>query len=121
MREWPPIDARRLCGALLVPALAACSSDQAGGAGRDGPPAGYAEQSFDGHTFTLPQGFTIAVYAEPVPGVRLMALGPDGDVYATLTESGRVMRLGDTDRNGKADRLVTVAEGLNLPHGIAFR
>jgi glucose/arabinose dehydrogenase len=70
---------------------------------------------------TLPAGFTIAVYAEQVPGVRLMTLGPDGDVYATLTEAGRVVRLGDADQDGKADSVATVAEGLNLPHGIAFR
>jgi glucose/arabinose dehydrogenase len=50
-----------------------------------------------------------------------MALGPDGAVFATLTEAGRVVRLGDADQNGKADSVVTVAVGLNLPHGLAFR
>ncbi len=120
MREpafWSPIATPLLRGAVSVGVLA-CGS---GGAGREGPPAGYVQQSLEGHLLTLPQGFAIAVYAEQLPGVRLMALGPDGDVYATLTESGRVVRLGDADRDGTADRVVTVAEGLNLPHGLAFR
>lgn len=85
------------------------------------PPPGYVQQEIAGRTLTLPQGFAIAVYAEPLSGVRLLTLGPDGDVYATLTEVGRVVRLSDANRDGIADRVVAVAEGLNLPHGLAFR
>ncbi|MBI2071785.1 MAG: sorbosone dehydrogenase family protein [Gemmatimonadetes bacterium] len=113
----PPIATRFLSAAGLGAALA-CGS---GGAGQDGPLAGYVQQPLDGHVLTLPTGFTIAVYAEQLPGVRLMALGPDGDVYATLPELGRVVRLGDADQDGTADRVTPVAEGLNLPHGLAFR
>jgi glucose/arabinose dehydrogenase len=98
--------------------VVACGSTDAR---RNGPPDGYVQQSLDGHTLTLPQGFKIAVWTEQVPGVRLMALGPDGDVYATLTESGRVVRLPDRDHDGVADSVLPVAEGLNLPHGLAFR
>ena len=79
------------------------------------------QQALDGQTLTLPAGFAIAVYAEQLPGVRLMALGPEGDVYATLTEAGRVVRLRDSDHNGGADSVAVVADGLNLPHGLAFR
>lgn len=110
--------ARLLRRAAAIGALAACGP---GGSRGDGPPAGHVEQALDGHTLTLPQGFTIAVWTERVPGVRLLALGPEGDVYATLTESGRVVRLRDADHDGRADPPVTVASGLNLPHGLAFR
>jgi len=110
-----------LARAALVGTLAACGTEQAGNSGRDGPPAGYVQQPLEGHALTLPRGFSIAVYAEDLPGVRLMALGPDGGVYATLTEAGRVVRVGDPDGNGTADRVVTVADGLELPHGLAFR
>ncbi len=122
MRERAPrpITTCLLRGAAIIGAVAACGSDQASTAGRDDPPAGYVQQPLEGHALTLPQGFSVAVYAEQLPGVRLMALGPDGDVYATLTESGRVVRLGDADRDGKADGVVTVAEALSLPHGLAF-
>lgn len=106
--------------ALLV---SGCTAGERGqSAPPDGPaPAGYVQQTVASHMLTVPQSFTIAVYAEGLGGVRLMALGPEGDVYATLTRSGRVVRVADADRNGVADGVVTVADGLREPHGLAFR
>ncbi len=105
----------------LLPAVSACSPEPAADAGQQGVPAGYVQQEIVGHTLTLPQGFTIGLYAEQLGGVRFMALGPDGDVYASLTGAGRVVRLGDSDHDGVADRVAIVAQGLNQPHGLAFR
>jgi glucose/arabinose dehydrogenase len=55
-----------------------------------------------------------------VDGVRFMALGPDGAVFATLTGRGQVVRLPDADRDGHADRVEVLASGLDHPHGITF-
>jgi glucose/arabinose dehydrogenase len=68
----------------------------------------------------VPPGFAVSVFAEGLPGARFMALGPAGDVYLTIPRSGRVVALPDRDRDGRADRAVTVADGLDRPHGIAF-
>ena len=68
----------------------------------------------------VPRGFAVNTYAEGLQGARFMAVGPDGAIYLTLTRSGRVVALPDANRDGRADRVVTVAEGLDLPHGIAF-
>jgi glucose/arabinose dehydrogenase len=101
--------------------LAACAPERPPSTTREPPPPGYVEQSISDHALTVPQGFTITTYAERVPGVRLMALGPEGDPYATLTDRGRVVRLPDRNHDGRADEVVRVAGGLNQPHGLAFR
>ena len=69
----------------------------------------------------VPQGFQISVYASGLQSPRLMAYSPDGDLYATVTSAGRVVRLADKNNDGVADDAQTFAEGLNGPHGIAFR
>jgi glucose/arabinose dehydrogenase len=64
-----------------------------------------------------PPGFVVTTYAS-VPHARFMALGPDGSVYVSASEAGRIVRL--VDRHGVADSVVEVARGLDLPHGMAF-
>ncbi|KKK99122.1 hypothetical protein LCGC14_2635900, partial [marine sediment metagenome] len=41
-------------------------------------------------------------------------------LYVTLTRSGKVVALPDGNDDGVADSVVTVARGLDRPHGIAF-
>ena len=109
-----------LAAAVLVATLSACDAETA--PGQQQPPAtGYVQQQLAGHTVTLPKGFTVSVYADGLTDVRLMTLGPEGDVYATLTGGGRVVRLKDTNGDGVVDSVITVASGLNSPHAIAFR
>ena len=71
-------------------------------------------------TIKLPQGFSIAVYANDVAGARAMALGSDGTVFVG-SQSGAVHALVDRDRDGRADEVVTVADGLRMPNGVAFK
>ena len=68
----------------------------------------------------VPRGFAVNLYAENLPGVRFMAVGPGGEILATLTRQGRVVALPDANHDGRADRVVSVADGLDLPHGIEF-
>lgn len=74
----------------------------------------------------LPEGFSISVFARLQPGAgmfrgpRFMTFGPDGQLYLSLGLSDQVVMLPDRDRDGRADEVVTVADGLNGPQGLAF-
>ena len=113
---------RRETAIALVALLAACGSrgEPATGAGQV-PPAGFVTQAVPGGVLVLPEGFVASVFAEGMGDVRLMAIGPAGDVYASQSSEGRIVRLPDRDRDGTADEVATVVDGLNDPHGLAFR
>ncbi|MGH8548403.1 MAG: PQQ-dependent sugar dehydrogenase [Methylococcales bacterium] len=67
----------------------------------------------------LPPGFEIEIFSDAVPDARSMALGEDGTVYVGTRIEGKVYALRDTGKNGKADRVVTLAKGLTMPNGVA--
>lgn len=69
----------------------------------------------------LPPGFEIAIYADNVPGARSLTLGTNGTVYVGTLSTGKVYAVIDDDHDGKADQVITVAEGLNSPNGVAYR
>ena len=50
----------------------------------------------------------------------MMALGPDGQVYVAERGRGRIVQLPDRDKDGVADRVEVIADGLNAPSSIAF-
>ena len=67
----------------------------------------------------LPPGFKIELYADNVKNARSLALGDKGTVFVgTRTDS--VYALVDSNRDGKIE-VLTLAEGLNAPNGVAFR
>ena len=68
----------------------------------------------------LPAGFSISVYAE-VPNARSMTLSPSGVLYVGTRGSDKVYAVTDDNRDGKADKVYTIASGLNSPNGVAFR
>jgi glucose/arabinose dehydrogenase len=69
----------------------------------------------------LPAGFKISVFAEDVPNARSLALGANGTVFAGTRSEGNVYALRDKDGDGKADEKFTLARGLRMPNGVAFR
>jgi glucose/arabinose dehydrogenase len=73
------------------------------------------------HTLYLPPGFSINMFGQGLNGVRFLALGSGGAVYATLSRSGMIVRLTDVDGDGISDSVVTVLSRLNNPSGMAFR
>ena len=73
-----------------------------------------------GKAIKLPPGFTISVFAEGLNGPRMMALGPDDQVYVAERGAGRIIRLPDADLDGKADRVAVLAEGLAAPSSLEF-
>ena len=72
------------------------------------------------HPISLPEGFGITVFAEGLHGPRMMAFGPDQQLYVTEPATGRVLLLPDRDRDGLSDGIEIVAENLIEPSGIAF-
>jgi glucose/arabinose dehydrogenase len=69
----------------------------------------------------LPPGFSIQVFAAELPNARSLALGANGTVFVSTRSEGVVYALVDSNRDGKADKVHTLAEGLNSPNGVAFR
>ena len=70
---------------------------------------------------TLPEGFSIEVYAPDVPNARSMARSPDGVLFVSTRRAGNVYAVLDTDQDQRADDVLTLASGLNMPNGVAFR
>jgi glucose/arabinose dehydrogenase len=71
-------------------------------------------------TIRMPPGFAIRAFADDVPGARSMAMGPSGVLFVGTRQMGRVYALLDQNADGKADRVVTIAERLNQPNGVAI-
>jgi glucose/arabinose dehydrogenase len=69
----------------------------------------------------LPPGFEIALYAGNVPNARSMALGPDGTVFVGTRTEGKVYAVLDRNHDHHADEVLTVAQGLHMPNGVAVR
>jgi glucose/arabinose dehydrogenase len=80
-----------------------------------------AGQSGGSDQLRVPEGFTIAQFAQNLRGVRYLALGPDQAIYASQPASGLIVKLTDRNNDGIADTTITVAQGLHGPFGIAFR
>jgi glucose/arabinose dehydrogenase len=72
-------------------------------------------------TIKLPRGFSISLYAPSVPNARSLSLSPMGTLFVGSREAGKVYALRDENGDYKADRIYTIASGLNMPNGVAFR
>jgi len=104
---------------VLAAVVAAVMSNCSAGAGGQSVPAFAADTAGAGGVLVAPPGFVLTRYAR-VPDARFMALGPDGAVYVSATDAGRIVRLTDRQHRGVADSVTIVASGLDLPHGLAF-
>lgn len=69
----------------------------------------------------LPPGFSIDVYATGVDNARQMVLSPSGVLFVGSRSAGKVYALVDADKDNRAERVITIASGLNMPSGLAFR
>jgi len=69
----------------------------------------------------VPPGFTIQLYATHVPNARSMVLGSRGTLFVGSRGTGKVYALVDRDHGNKANEVIIVARGLNMPNGVAFR
>ena len=69
----------------------------------------------------LPSGFSISVFADGLGQPRVMILDPGNTLLVSIPSQGKVVALPDLDADGVADRVVTVIDDLNRPHGMAVR
>lgn len=69
----------------------------------------------------LPAGFSIDVYATGVENARQMALGDKGTLFVGSRNARKVHAVVDTNGDHKADQVYTIATGLNMPSGLAFK
>ena len=69
----------------------------------------------------LPAGFKIDVYAEGVKNARSMALSPNGTLFVGTRDEGKIYAIVDRDQDLHGDTVYVLAEGLNMPNGVALR
>jgi glucose/arabinose dehydrogenase len=96
-----------LCAALAIAVGLSCSP--AGSQGRKELPL---------NEIRLPPGFAIEIYADNVPNARQMALSPSGILYVGSRSEGKVYAITAEKRDKKVH---TIASGLAMPSGLAFR
>lgn len=68
----------------------------------------------------LPEGFSISVYSEKIPGARSLALGINGTLFVGSRKEGTVYALPDQDRDGIPEEVLLIASSLNSPNGVAM-
>ncbi|MEE9331028.1 MAG: PQQ-dependent sugar dehydrogenase [Methylophilaceae bacterium] len=68
----------------------------------------------------LPAGFEATVYAKLAVMPRMMAFGPQGNLFVSSAKSNQVIMLSDADKNGAAETQVVISNKLNAPNGLAF-
>ena len=84
----------------------------------------FAARSFKGihlDKIRLPHGFSIDVYIENIPHARSMALSPRGTLFVGTRKAGKVYAVVDSNSDQKGDRVFTIAQGLYMPNGVAFK
>lgn len=72
----------------------------------------------DGNILKLEDDFIITIFAADVPAARVLAEGPEGNIWVSQTGIGKITRI--TVLEGIPIDQVIIFEGLKNPHGIAF-
>lgn len=68
----------------------------------------------------LPEGFQVDLFGR-AKNARSMVMSPNGTLFIGNRSGGSVYALKDTDGDFKADETYTLATGLNMPNGVAFK
>lgn len=68
----------------------------------------------------LPPGFEIDVFTRDVQGPRVMRVAPNGDIFVSESQPGRVKVLRPSDDGASVESSAVFAEGLTRPFGIQF-
>ena len=68
----------------------------------------------------VPEGFKVSVFAE-VPNARSMCRGIKGTLFVGNRSGDDVYAVVDNNKDGRADKVYTIASGLNSPNGVAFK
>ncbi len=69
----------------------------------------------------VPNGFVATIFSRETPGARVMTRDGSGAILVSLTKSGKIIVLTDTNADGRAEVPITVLENLKQPHGVLVR
>jgi len=69
---------------------------------------------------SLPPGFKAEIYADKILNARAMALSPNGILYVGSRSAGNVYAVIDDNGDNRADRIITIADNLLMPVGVAW-
>lgn len=85
------------------------------------PSANAAENAEDDLAkIRVPQGFKLSIYAEGVETARSLVVDANDVVYVGSRKAGKVYALVDANKDGKAEKVITIAEGLDSPIGVTL-
>jgi len=82
------------------------------------PPAPKAPGEIPVDKIKLPPGFKATLWASGVNNARAMTWGDKGTLFVSSRTAGNVYAIVD---KGSSREVKTIAKGLNLPNGVAFR
>ncbi|MCI0548303.1 MAG: PQQ-dependent sugar dehydrogenase [Candidatus Rokubacteria bacterium] len=82
------------------------------------PPAPAAAKDIPLDKVKLPPGFSISLWASGLSNARVMTWGAQGTLFVSSRVAGNVYAV--VDRGGSRE-VKTIAKGLNLPNGVAFK
>lgn len=68
----------------------------------------------------VPEGFKISLYADNVDNARSLLMTPNGTLFVSTRDKGKIYAILDHNKDFVADEVITIATGLNMPNGIAF-
>lgn len=79
-----------------------------------------SSQGLEIANLNVPDGFKVEVFGR-AKNARSMAMSPGGTLFIGNRSGGNVYAMQDTDGDFKADERYTLATGLNMPNGVAFK
>jgi glucose/arabinose dehydrogenase len=82
------------------------------------PPAPTPAKDIPIDAVKLPQGFKISIWADGLSNARAMTWGDKGTLFVSSRGAGNVYAVVD---KGSTREVKTIAKGLNLPNGVAFK
>src|SRR5207237_9796032 len=82
------------------------------------PPAPKAASEIPVNTIKVPAGFKVELWASGIDNARAMTWGDKGTLFVSSRGAGNVYAIVD---KGGSREVKTIAKGLNLPNGVAFK
>jgi len=68
----------------------------------------------------VPKGFAVNTFASGMTGPRAMQVAPNGDIFISESNIGRVKVMRPSADGSKAETITVFAQGLRQPFGLAF-
>lgn len=107
--------------ALLIAACNSNTSRRTGNTDTSNPTTDVSNSNLPLDKIKLPPGFRIDVYAGNLPNARSMDLSTTGTLFVGTRDKGDAYAVKDQNNDFKTDKKWMIAEGLNMPNGVALK